>query len=192
MATSAATIYSMDCGDVEIPSGGQVSLQKVNLSTGSQYGGIDCLPFQGNAVGQGNSQSAIWDFVLPRGVQGFTATTGIKIVVSWFGKKQSQAVAWAASFQLNGQTDLPAPAVENFPVLGSTNEIIAVSNCNTTTYAGLVQVTITLTLANIKNLQTTSPAAGDQVRFRLRRALENAGDTLNDFAYVTMVEAYDY
>lgn len=193
MASSAATLAQLTPGDCEIPSGGQVALQKQSLSPQPQYGGIDCLRFQGQGVGQGNSSAALWDFILPRpAANGYSGTTGIKLVVSWWAPKASQAVVWAGSFQLIGGTDLPAPATELFPAFGSTNEVSATGNCNATTLGGLVQTTITVTIAKIQNGQTTAPTAGDMVRFRLRRATESASDTLTDYAYVIGVEAYDY
>jgi hypothetical protein len=192
MSSSNATLAIFTPGNVEVPSGGQVALTKSNLGTAPLYGGIDTLRFQGQAVGQGSTSAAIWDAVLPRGANGYTGTTGIKALVTWWAPKTSLAVAWAGSFQLNGATDLPAPAVENFPAYDATNEVVATGNCNTTTYGGMVQTLLTIPIAKIQNGQTTAPAAGDMVRFRLRRATENTGDTLTDYAYVNSVELYDY
>jgi hypothetical protein len=195
MATSGATLATLTPGDVEIPNGGQVALYKYSLNANTQYGGIDCLRFQGQGVGQGTISAALWDFILLRAAaasSGYTGTTGIQLKIHWFAPKQSQAVVWAASFQLNGLTDLPAPGTENFPAGGSANEVSATAPCNVITAGGLVVTTINIPLAKIQNGQVTAPAQGDSVRLRLRRALDNAADTLTDYCYVTMVEAIDY
>lgn len=195
MAASGQTLAVLTPGDCEIPSGGQVPLQKDSLSSQPLYGGVDNLRFQGSGTGQGNISAALWDAILLRSTAastGYTGTTGVKVNILWYAKKQTQAVVWAASFQLAGQTDLPAPATELFPAFSSTNEVTGTSNCNTTTLGGLVLTTINVPLAKIQNGQTTAPAQGDYVRFRLRRALDNASDTLTDYAYVVMVELVDY
>lgn len=190
MATSNATLAIFTPNETEVPNGGQVALVKRAMGIGQQ--GIAALQFQGQDAGHQQSSYALWDGVLPRGANGYTGTTGIKALVTWAGPKQSQAVVWAASFQLDGATDLPAPAAENFPAYGTANEVSATGNCNSTTPSGMVQTLLTLPIAKIQNGQTTAPTAGDHFRFRLRRAVDNAADTLTDYAYVYSVELYDY
>lgn len=191
MAATGATLAILTPGDCEIPNGGGAALIKRGNGLGQV--GTAALQFQGQASGQGQSNYAIWSGVLPRpATAGYSGTTGIKALITWSGPKTSQAVRWAGGFQLDGATDLPDPTAENFPAYGSANEIAANGNCNTTTQNGLVQTLLTFTIANVKNGQTTAPAAGDHFRFRLRRAVENAGDTLTDYAYVYSVELYDY
>lgn len=190
MASSNATLAVFTPNETEVPNGGQVALVKRALGIGQQ--GIAALQFQGQDTGHQQSSAALWDGVLPRGATGYTGTTGIKALVTWAGPKQSQAVVWAGSFQLDGTTDLPAPAAENFPAAGAANEVSATGNCNSVTSSGMVQTLLTIPIAKIQNGQTTIPAVGDHFRFRLRRALENAADTLTDYAYVYSVELYDY
>ena len=190
MASSNATLAVFTPNETEVPNGGQVALVKRALGIGQQ--GIAALQFQGQDTGHQQSSYALWDGVLPRGVTGYTGTTGIKALVTWAGPKQSQAVVWAGAFQLDGATDQPAPAQENFPASGAANEVSATGACNAVTAAGMVQTLLTIPLAKIQNGQATAPTAGDHFRFRLRRAVDNAADTLTDYAYVYAVELYDY
>jgi hypothetical protein len=195
MATSGQTLAYLTPGDTEIPSGGQVALIKQSLSIAPLYGGIDLLQFQGQDVGHQQISAALWDFILMRSAAastGYTGTTGIQVKIHWFAKKQTQAVVWAVSTQLVGQTDLPAPATELLPAFGAANEISATANCNTTTYGGAVITSISIPLASIKNGQATNPAQGDFVRLRVRRALDNAADTLTDYAYIYAIDVVDY
>jgi hypothetical protein len=190
LASSNATLAVFTPNETEVPNGGQVALVKRAMGIGQQ--GIAALQFQGQDTGHQQSSTALWDGVLPRGATGYTATTGVKALVTWAGPKQSQAVVWAASFQLDGATDLPAPSAENFPATGSANEVSATGNCNVVTASGMVQTLLTIPIAKIQNGQATAPTVGDHFRFRLRRAVENAADTLTDYAYVYSVELYDY
>ena len=190
MASSNATLAVFTPNETEVPNGGQVALVKKALGIGQQ--GIAALQFQGQDTGHQQSSTALWDGVLPRGTNGYTGTTGIKALVTWAGPKQMQAVVWAGSFQLDGATDLPAPAAENFPAYGAANEVSATGACSTVTPSGMVQTLLSIPVARIQNGQTTAPAAGDHYRFRLRRAVDNAADTPTDYAYVYSVELYDY
>ena len=190
MASSNATLAIFTPNETEVPNGGQVALVKRAMGIGQQ--GIAALQFQGQDPGHGQVSSALWDGILPRGATGYTGTTGIRALVTWAGPKQSQAVVWAGSFQLDGAADLPAPSAENFPAYGAINEVSAISNCNSTMPSGMVQTLISIPISKIQNGQTTVPAAGDHFRFRLRRAVDNAADTLTDYAYVYSVELYDY
>lgn len=191
MTASGATLAILIPGDTEIPSGGNAALIKRGLGIG-QFG-TACLEYQGQDTGHQQSNFAVWSGVLPRpATTGYSGTTGIKALVTWSAPKTSQAVVWAGSFQLDGATDLPAPAAENFPAFAATNEVAATGNCNTTTANGMVQTLLSITIAKIQNGQTTAPAVGDHYRFRLRRAIENASDTLTDYAHVYSVELYDY
>jgi hypothetical protein len=190
LATSNATLAIFTPNETEVPNGGQVALVKRAAGVGQQ--GIAALQFQGQDVGRQQSSYALWDGVLPRGATGYTGTTGIKALITWAGAKQSQAVVWAGSFQLDGATDLPAPSAENFPAYAAANEVGATGACHTTISSGMVQTLLTIPIAKIQNGQTTAPAVGDHFRFRLRRALESASDTLTDYAYVYSVELFDY
>ena len=190
MASSNATLAIFTPNETEVPSGGQVALVKRAMGIG-QYG-LATLAVSGTGYGAWTGLfCTLGQHSAPRH-DGYTGTTGIKALVTWAGSNRSQSVVWAASFQLDGATDLPAPAAENFPAYGATNEVSATGNCNTTTPSGMVQTLISIPIAKIQNGQTTAPAAGDHFRFRLRRAVDNAADTLTDYAYVYSVELYDY
>lgn len=187
MATNSSTLAQFQPADVQIFEAGQVRLEKMTNAL-DQYG-IPALRFQGQAVGQKNITSALFVGVLPQGTGGYSATTGVKVQIVSNSATAGVAV-WAASFDLIGATDLPNPITELWPAFGGTNEVTGNA---TYTAAGLaIYTTISVPLAKIQNGQTTAPAAGDLFRLRLRRATDNASDTLADFANVFFVSLQDY
>lgn len=143
------------------------------------------------------SELALFSGNIPRPAATFySGTTGIKINLGWSSANAitTGKVAWAAAWELVGQTDLPSPYSDaNFPAYGATNEVAANTTVTSSPAGGLTVTSISCTIANIKNGQTTSPAVGDFYRLRIRRKVEDTtNDTMNDIAYLHYVELVDY
>jgi hypothetical protein len=186
MAASAAQLACFIAADAEAPFGG-VALNKKN--------GLTVLQFQGQQTGAKNSQRVRFNFTIPGpSASGYSGTTGFKVKILWSSNSNglTGAVVWGAAFQLSGATDLPLVAQENFPADNSSNEILATTSINATTAGGLNITTISVTIAEAQNGQTTAPAIGDFMRLQIRRVTENAADTLTDNAFIHAVQVIDY
>jgi len=187
VAASNNTLAVWTPKDATVPFGGQAPLVKINSGV--------FLAFGPNAVAPDAKVPEYVEFmaVLPRSsVNGYTGTTGIKVVITWASRNKVTTgnVVWGAELLNVGATDLPDPTVDLWNT--SSYEVTGTSGANSSTAGGLVQVTINVTVANIKHGQTTNPAAGDVVRGRIRRILSNASDTMTGDAIVQTVELYDY
>lgn len=181
MATNNATLGLFTAKDANTIQGGPAPYFKRGLLAGLQFD---------NTI----SVASYFAGVLPRGANaGYTATTGVKVILGWKSKSGlvTGAVKWAAAFNLAGATDVPNPEPDNFPVAGATNEVAATTTA--TTVQGITYTSISVPLAKIQNGQTTAPAAGDFFNLRVRRlGSADAADTLADQAILVSVELQDY
>ena len=185
MAASAATLAFFVPKDAEL-FGQAVSVTKYNgvpaLKFLKEYGASSPVPYCFFA-----------GILLRTATSGFSSTTGIQVKIHWSAPhgQVSGAARWAVAWDLKGQTDKPTANADGTPAYGSTYEDAANTTTNSTA-GGLNVTSISCTIAHIQAALTTAPAIGDFFRLRLRRAVENAGDTISDEVYVHAVELVDY
>lgn len=133
---------------------------------------------------RGGTPMCFWTGTLPGSATlGYSATTGVRVVLTWCtpNGNATGAVVWASAFDArNAATDKPVGTTDaNFPAFGGTNEGTATTTVTSSPVGGITTTTISNTIANIQNGQTTAPAIGDSFRVRLRRNISSASDTLS-------------
>lgn len=138
-----------------LPKDAQFANPQTRQASLTKIGNKDVLQFKNGLP----STRAYFEGVLPRSsTNGFTSTTGIKVLVGWRGDPTlAGKVKWAAAWDYAGQTDLLDPTVDNFAAIPATigniaaNEVATSTTANATTVGGMNYTLLTCTLANIEN-----------------------------------------
>lgn len=190
MVATNATLGLFLPFEVDNPQSGQAKFDKRGTLGVLVFNPLLTVPYHG-------SEQVVFAANIPRpAATFFSSTTGIKVNIGWSSASALVAgkVEWAAAWELIGQTDLPSPYSDaNFPAFSATNEVAVSTTVTASPAGGLTVTSISCTLANIKNGQTTAPAVGDYFRLRIRRKVEDtANDTMNDIAYFHYAELVDY
>jgi hypothetical protein len=188
VASNNATLGQFTPSQVEQPYGGQAHFERRGVTSGGNYG-MPVLVFSDK-----EPEAVIFSTILQRPTgganSGYTGTTGIKVNLFWRSgdKRITGNVRWICQIALCGQTDLPDPTVD---LWSATYEVGSTATVSATAGA-VTQVVFSITIANIKGAQTTSPAVGDIIRTRIRRSIPDALDTMLGPADLVMVELQDY